>query len=66
MPEHTFRARPRYVSRPRDIAKCECCDHPLQHAIREFLNTYENAVPPLKVSVVVGDLRDALDQWEDE
>jgi hypothetical protein len=63
--EHVFRARPHYVSRPRDIARCECCDHPLQHAIRGFLNVWENAVPPISPRIAVSDLRDALDQWED-
>lgn len=45
---------------------CECCDHQLQHAIREFIDTYDCAVPPLKVSSVVDTLRERLTQWEDE
>lgn len=65
--EQTFKARPRYIRPPRDVAHCECCcDHPLQHAIREFLDTFDNAVPPLSARAVVNDLRDALTQWEDE
>lgn len=51
---------------PREGSGCECCDHKLQHAIREFLNTYDNAVPPLRTGNVVDTLRDRLTQWEDD
>ena len=63
--EHAFRARPRYVSRPRDVAKCECCDHPLQHTIRYALNEYENGYPIVTLRAIMGNLRDSLEQWED-
>ena len=45
--------------------RCECCDHPLQHAIRNALATYDNAVPPLRVGAVMQQLEDALTAWED-
>jgi hypothetical protein len=43
---------------------CDCCDHPLQHTIRVALATYEDAVPPLSVASVFGQLRYELEEWE--
>lgn len=48
------------------MKKCECCDHPLQHAIRKALATYDNAVPPLKAKAVFDTLSDDLTVWETE
>lgn len=44
---------------------CECCDHPLEHAIKDALNYYQNAVPPLTPGVVFSNLEDALEQWQE-
>lgn len=43
---------------------CECCDHRLQHIIRDALNTYQMAVPPLRVGAVMETMREQLDDWE--
>lgn len=42
---------------------CNCCDHPLEHAILQAINAWENAVPPLKSSTVFANLRTDLDNW---
>ena len=44
--------------------RCECCDHPLQHAIRMALEAYREAVPPLTVATVMANLKFDLEQWE--
>ena len=48
-------------SRPR----CECCDHPLQHAIREVVARYEAPIPPPSLGSVIRNLRAALADFED-
>jgi hypothetical protein len=45
---------------PRKGSGCECCDHPLQHAIRQFLSS------PEPFRVCLDNLKDALDTWEEE
>lgn len=40
---------------------CECCDHPLQHAIRKALNVGEN----LSAKQALEELRDDLHTWEE-
>jgi len=42
---------------------CECCDHPLQHAIRRALNAAENGVT---ARVALDCLADDLEQWEED
>lgn len=49
----------------RNSPTCECCDHPLQHVIRQALDTAENAVPPLSPRVVTNILSDGLAEWEE-
>lgn len=43
---------------------CDCCDHPLEHIIREAVATYENAVPPLKVKNVFENMVNQLEDWK--
>jgi len=45
---------------------CDCCDHPLQHAIREAL-AHDAAPMPLAAReppVIFANLRAALEAWE--
>ena len=51
------------MSRPRT---CECCDHPLQHVIRDALNVYENELFSRRVPAMIATLRDGLAAWEAE
>ena len=41
---------------------CECCDHPLQHAIRQAIN----ARPYLSARMILDNLESDLQMWEDE
>jgi hypothetical protein len=50
---------------PRQGSGCECCDHPLQHVIKEALNTFDNAFPLMGAYAIIGNIRDGLTQWED-
>lgn len=43
---------------------CDCCDHPLAHAIRSALDMAENAVPPCSYQTVLANLRANLQHWE--
>jgi hypothetical protein len=42
--------------------KCECCDHPLQHAISRALNV----APYLGAHQALAELRHDLQEWEDD
>lgn len=44
---------------------CDCCDHPLEHIIWEAIETYRNAVPPLKVKSVFDNMEIQLENWKD-
>lgn len=46
------------------MSRCECCDHPLQHAIREAIDAYENGYPRLPLRVIIENLRARLQDWE--
>lgn len=52
------------VDAPARASGCECCDHPLEHAIREVLDIFEHAVPPLKPRTVLEALRERLYEWK--
>jgi len=45
---------------------CDCCDHPLQHAIRSVVARYEAPIPPPTARQIIDDLKDRLQLWEDE
>ena len=48
------------------MKRCECCDHPLQHAIRAVIARYEAPIPPPTHEGTIRALRQALDDFEDE
>jgi len=48
------------------MRRCECCDHPLQHAIWAVINRYEAPIPPPTHAETIEALRDALQEWEDD
>ena len=46
--------------------KCECCDHPLEHAIAYAIARYEAPIPPPTLKTLVHGLRQALEDWKAE
>lgn len=44
---------------------CECCDHPLQHLIREVIARYEAPIPPPTHQATIRALRLGLQDWEE-
>lgn len=46
--------------------RCDCCDHPLQHLVRQVIARYEAPIPPPTTGAIVRELRDGLADWEDE
>ena len=47
---------------------CDCCDHPLQHAIREAMAMDEAPIPysGRTHGAIMANLKAALQDWEDE
>lgn len=45
------------------MKRCECCDHPLEHAIREVIARYNAPIPPPTHRETIIMLQDALDEW---
>lgn len=45
---------------------CECCDHPLQHAIRVTLAALDAPIPQTTKwrEAAISDLRELLAEWE--
>ena len=43
---------------------CDCCDHPLQHAVRAVIARYEAPIPPPTHGATIQALRDALSEFE--
>lgn len=47
------------------MRQCECCDHPLQHAIRAVIARYEAPIPAPSAAELVSELQHATAMWED-
>lgn len=45
------------------MTPCECCDHPLEHAIARALNAHVNNVAPV---LIWRELRETLLEWKAE
>ncbi len=45
------------------MKKCDCCDHPLEHAISRALNQTDNGVPARQV---LTELWATLEEWREE
>lgn len=45
---------------------CECCDHALEHVIRDAINKYENATPIISVRSIMEELGERLEQWKED
>ena len=45
---------------------CDCHDHPLEHAIWQALEAFENGRPRVSVGAIVGQLRLDLAEWRGE
>jgi hypothetical protein len=43
---------------------CDCCDHPLAHAIREILAREAAPIPPAPRGMIITMLQAALEAWE--
>ena len=45
---------------------CECCDHPLQHLIRETVARYDAPIPPPTAKWMADHLNEGLKEWEED
>lgn len=48
------------------MRNCDCHDHPLEHAIWQALDAFDNGRPRVSVGAIVGQLRQDLRDWQDE
>lgn len=45
------------------MKRCECCDHPLEHAIAEVIARYNAPIPPPTHRETIAFLQAALDEF---